>query len=138
MTRDSAVVLLSILLALFVGRVVGQILAATVAPTWLPPMARWYSGLMPYRYLLPVQIVFIAAMVAMVAGVASGTGALGARNPAVGRWIVWASYVYALGMVVRSVRYATASPERRGVLIPIIFHFVLAAFLYVYGRSLAK
>ena len=36
-------------------------------------------------------------------------------------------------MVVRSVRYAAAAPERRGVLIPIIFHFVLAAFLFVYG-----
>lgn len=138
MTRGAAVVALSVLLVLFVGRVVGQILAATVAPTWLPPMDRWYSGVMPYRYLLPVQIVFIAVMVAMITGVASGTGVFGTRNPTAGRWIVWASYVYALGMVVRSIRYAMASREKRGVLIPIVFHFVLAAFLYVYGLALSS
>jgi hypothetical protein len=137
MTGATASIVLTVLLVLFVGRVVGQILAATVAPTWLPPMSRWYSGLMPYRYLLPVQIAFIAVMVAMIAGVASGTGVLGTRNAIAGRWIIWTSYVYALAMVVRSVRYALARPEKRGVLIPIIFHFVLAAFLYVYGRYLA-
>ena len=128
---------MSVLLALFVGRVAGQIFAATTAPAWLPPMQRWYSGVMPYRYLLPVQIVFIVVMVAMIAGVASGTGVLGTRNDTAGRWIVWASYVYAIGMVVRSVRYATAPPEKRGVLIPIVFHFVLAAFLFVYGSFLS-
>ena len=68
----------------------------------------------------------------MISGVARGVTALG---PQAGRWLVWASYVYALGMVVRSVRYALAPPERRGVLIPIIFHFVLAAFLFVYGSA---
>jgi hypothetical protein len=131
------VVALSVLLVLFVGRVVGQILAAMVAPAWLPPMDRWYSGVMPYRYLLPVQIVFIAVMVAMIAGVASGAGLLGTPNATAGRWIVWASYVYALGMVMRSIRYVMASPEKRGVLIPIVFHFVLAAFLCVYGLALS-
>jgi len=135
-TSGTAVIVLVVLLTLFVGRVVGQILAATTAPSWLPPMARWYSGLMPYRFLLPAQIVFIAVMLAMIAGVASGAGALGTPNATAGRWVVWASYVYALGMVVRSVRYATSPPEKRGVLIPIIFHFVLAAFLYVYGTYL--
>jgi len=126
------VVLLVVLFALFVLRVLGQILAATSAPRWLPPMHRWYSGLMPYRYLLPTQIVFIVVMLAMMTGVARGVGALG---PRAGNWIVWASYVYALGMVVRSVRYVVAPPDRRGVLIPIIFHFVLAAFLFVYGSA---
>ena len=138
MTSSAAAVTMGVLLVLFVGRVVGQMLAATIAPSWLPPMARWYSGLMAYRYLLPVQIVFIAVMVAMIVDVASGTGALGTRNPTVGRWIVWASYVYALGMAVRTVRYVTAPPEKRGVVIPIVFHFVLAAFLYVYGRALSS
>jgi hypothetical protein len=136
-TRGAATIVLIVLLVLFVGRVLGQILAATIAPTWLPPMNRWYSGVMPYHYLLPVQILFIVVMVAMIMGVESGSGALGTPNATAGRWIMWASYVYALGMVVRSIRYATAPPEKRGVLIPIVFHFVLAAFLYVYGRTLA-
>lgn len=130
--------IMAVLLVLFVGRVAGQVLAATVAPSWLPPMGRWYSGLMPYRYLLPTQIVFVIVMTAMTVSVANESPPLGAAAPAAGTWVVWASYVYALGMVVRAVRYALAPPERRGVLIPIIFHFVLAAFLFTYGRSLAR
>ena len=126
------------LLVLFLARVVGQILAATLAPPWLPPMRRWYSGLMPYRYLLPTQIVFLVVMTVMTLSVADRSAPFGAAAPAVGTWIIWASYAYALGMVVRSVRYARTPPERRGVLIPIVFHFVLAAFLFIYGRALTR
>jgi len=126
-------VVMAVLLVLFLGRVVGQILAATTAPSWLPPMARWYSGLMPYRYLLPTQIVFLALMTAMTIDVDRQSSPFGTISASTGAWIVWFSYVYALGMVVRSIRYALATPERRGVLIPIVFHFVLAAFLFAYG-----
>ena len=129
---------MAVLLALFLGRVVGQILAATLAPPWLPPMRRWYSGLLPYRYLLPTQLVFLVAMTVMTLNVARRSPPLGAAAPAVGAWIIYASYVYALAMVVRAVRYARTPPERRGVLIPIVFHFVLAAFLFTYGRALAR
>jgi hypothetical protein len=134
-SRAAYAAVMAALFALFIGRVVGQVLAATVAPGWLPPMKRWYSGLMPYRYLLPTQVLFIVVMALMNAGIARGTGPLGMPSVTVGRWLIWASYVYALGMIVRSVRYARAAPERRGVLIPIIFHFVLAAFLFTYGSA---
>jgi len=127
-----------VLLALFLARVLGQIFAATLAPSWLPPMRRWYSGLMPYRYLLPAQIVFLVIMAAMTVSVAHESAPLGVEAPAVGTWVIRASYVYALGMVVRSVRYARTPPERRGVLIPIVFHFVLATFLFTYGRALSR
>jgi hypothetical protein len=129
---------MAVLLALFFARVLGQIVAATIAPPWLPPMRRWYSGLMPYRYLLPTQVVFLVVMTVMTLSVAQRSAPLGAAAPAVGTWIVWGSYIYALGMVVRSVRYASTPPERRGVLIPIVFHFVLAAFLFTYGRALTR
>ncbi len=130
--------IMAVLLALFLARVLGQIFAATLAPSWLPPMRRWYSGLMPYRYLLPTQIVFLVIMTAMTVSVAHESAPLGVEAPAVGTWLTRASYVYALGMVVRSVRYARTPPERRGVLIPIVFHFVLAAFLFTYGRALSR
>jgi hypothetical protein len=129
---------MAVLLALFLARVLGQIFAATLAPSWLPPMRRWYSGLMPYRYLLPTQIVFLVIMAAMTVSVAHESAPLGVEAPAVGTWVIRASYVYALGMVVRSVRYARTPPERRGVLIPIVFHFVLATFLFTYGRALSR
>ena len=123
---------------LFLGRVVGQMLAATTAPPWLPPMGRWYSGLMPYRYLLPTQIVFLVVMTAMTIDVAQRSPPLGTLSADAGAWVVWASYVYALGMVARSIRYALAAPERRGVLVPIVFHFVLAGFLFAYGSAAIK
>ena len=134
-SRSAYAAVMAGLFALFIGRVIGQVLAATVAPTWLPPMKRWYSGVMPYKYLLPTQVLFIVVMTLMNVGVARGTGPLGTPSVTVGRWLIWASYLYALGMVVRSVRYALAAPERRGVLIPIIFHFVLAGFLFAYGSG---
>lgn len=126
------------LLALFLARVVGQIVAATIAPRWLPPMARWYSGLMPYRYLLPTQIVFVVLMAAATVEVATETPPLGAMWHDGGVVMVWASYVYALAMTVRAFRYALTPPERRGVLIPIVFHFVLAAFLFVWGSAFVR
>jgi hypothetical protein len=123
-----------VLLALFVARVLGQILAATVRPRWLPPMARWYSGVMPYRYLLPSQLLIIALMIAMIVGVDRGSGVLGDRHSGVGAFAIGASLVYAGGMMWRAVRRALQPPARRGVVIPIVFHFVLAAFLFVFGR----
>lgn len=131
-------IVMAVLLALFLARVLGQVLAATVAPPWLPPMQRWYSGLMPYRYLLPTQIVFLLIMSVTTLSVARQSPPLGVPSPGVATWIIWASYAYALGMVVRSVRYVLTPPARRGVLIPIVFHFVLAAFLFTYGRSLMR
>jgi hypothetical protein len=127
------VVALATLLVLFLGRVVGQILVATSAPAWLPPMPRWYSGLMPYRYLLPTQIVMLVVMTAMTIGVGRRSSPFGTLAADAGAWIVWTSYVYALAMIARAIRYALATPEARGVLIPIVFHFVLAAFLFTYG-----
>ena len=132
--RAYAVVMV-VLVVLFLSRVVGQILAATTAPSWLPPMARWYSGLMPYRYLLPTQIVFLVLMTAMTIAVDRQSAPLGTLSADAGAWIVWASYVYALGMVARSIRYALAKPGQRGVLIPIVFHFALAGFLFAYGSA---
>ena len=129
---------MAVLLALFLARVIGQILAATVAPPWLPPMQRWYSGVMPYRYLLPTQIVFLVVMTVMTLSVARRSAPLGVGSPAVAAVIIWASYAYALGMVVRSARYVFTPLARRGVLIPIVFHFVLAAFLFTYGRALIR
>jgi len=138
MSATSYAIVMGILLGLFLMRVLGQVLAATVAPAWLPPMARWYSGLMPYRYLLPTQLLFLVVMTALTIGVARQSAPFGTKSPAVGSALVWASYIYALGMVVRSIRYVRATPERRGVLIPIIFHFVLAGFLFTYGSYLAR
>jgi hypothetical protein len=127
------VAIMWVLLALFVARVAAQILAATTRPRWLPPVARWYSGVMPYRYLLPSQLVIIGLMVAMIVAVSRSAGPLGSPTASLGVVALWTSYVYAAGMVWRAVRRSAQPAQRRGVVIPIVFHFVLAAFLFAYG-----
>jgi hypothetical protein len=61
------------------------------------------------------------------------SGPFGTPQRSIGVVALWASYVYAAAMVWRAVYRAMQPADRRGVLIPIIFHFVLAAFLFVYA-----
>src|SRR5687768_3616214 len=66
--------LLWVLLGLFVLRVVGQALVAFFDVGLLPPMPEWYSGLLPYRYLLPAQIAIICLMVKVCCDFSRGAG----------------------------------------------------------------
>lgn len=127
-----SVAFLLILLTLFVARVAGQIAVVLTQPRWLPPMKDWYSGLMPYRYLLPAQIAIICLMVYMIRQVASG--APPNRNLALG--ILGFATMYAMAMLVRFVILRRRHPEYRwyeGGMIPILFHWVLAVFLFTYA-----
>ena len=139
---DSAVAgpLLWGLLGLFVLRVLGQVLVVLFQPRWLPPMRQWYSGLIPYRYLLPIQIVFILVMGSIARSAVSEQGVLAGPHRAPGRGLVAFSFVYAASMVVRYVLRMARRPEERwlGGTIPIVFHVVLAAFLCVYGSFLSR
>jgi len=128
------VALLAILLTLFVARVLGQILVVLRAPRWLPPMRDWYSGLMPYRHLLPAQIAIIALMIAMIVQVARGA----APRPDLALGILAFATIYALAMLVRFVLLRARHPLFRwyeGGMIPILFHWVLAAFLFTYAGA---
>jgi hypothetical protein len=118
------VALLTALLALFIARVIGQVVVVVARPRWLPPMEAWYSGLMPYRYLLPSQIAIIALMMMMIRQVAIGVPPH--RSLALGIFIF--ATIYAGAMVVRFF-------VRRHPLIPILFHWVLAAFLFTYAAA---
>jgi hypothetical protein len=115
---------MTILLTLFIARVLGQLLVALKQPQWLPPMKEWYSGLMPYRYLLPAQLAIIVLMIAMIRQVANG--APPNRSLAIGIFVF--ATIYAAAMVVRFF-------VRRRPLIPILFHWVLAAFLFTYATA---
>lgn len=135
MTADPSLhaVAMAVLLALFVLRVIGQIVVALAHPRWLPHMREWYSGLIPYPVLLPVQIVFIIIMARMTLDVARGTGWATPR-PALGTTVIALSLVYAGAMGIRFVVWLRRPPERRRAWIPIIFHVVLSAFLFVFGH----
>ncbi len=123
-----------ILTLLFGLRVVGQMLVAFFGVTFLPPMPEWYSGLVPYPLLLPVQIAILLIQTRINFGVARGWNS--GRSPRLGLVLVWFSAGYFAVMLLRYILTMAWYPERRwlGGTIPIVFHWVLAAYLCVLGR----
>lgn len=129
-----SVCLLIILLALFIARVTGQVLVVLAQPRWLPPMKDWYSGLLPYRFLLPSQIAIIVLMVMMIRQVVIGP----IPNDRLAMGVLGFATVYALSMFVRFVILRRRHPDYRwyeGGMIPILFHWVLAAFLFTHAQA---
>ena len=131
--RETAAYLL-ILSVLFLIRVAGQLLVVLRAPAWLPPMSQWH--LMPYRLLLPTQIGFLVLMALIEVSLFRDWEPLGETEPAFGRFLIGFSLLYAGAMAVRYVVRMHRRPRERwfGGAIPIVFHFVLAAFLFTWGK----
>src|SRR5688572_28422738 len=88
-----------ILLGVFVLRVVGQVVVVLRAPEWLPEMKQWYSGIIPYPALLPIQLVFVAVMTAAARQVTAAAGFFADQGAATGEVVVWLSLFYAGSMV---------------------------------------
>jgi len=124
------------LLFLFVLRVLGQALVARFEVPFLPPMTQWYSGVIPYPILLPVQILIILLLAKVATDFTRRRGFFVVPRRAMGWFLQWFSYLYWGGMAVRYVVSMALHPERRwlGGTIPIFFHCVLATFLFVVGR----
>ncbi len=120
-------------LCLFFLRVVGQIVVLVRAPRWLPPMEQW--NLTPYRILLPTQIAFLVLMGWIAADLTREAGFFSRPRSGLGLPLLWFSFAYAGVMAVRYfVRMGRRPPERwSGGAIPIVFHFVLAAFVWTLG-----
>lgn len=58
-------------------------------------------------------------------------------RPSLGEFLRGFSYVYAIAMAIRYIITMTRYPERRWLgkgTIPIIFHFVLAGYLFTWGH----
>lgn len=125
------------LLVLFVARVVGQVLVVFAGVEWLPPMAQWYSGLLPYRYLLPAQIAIIALMAKICLDFTRGWGFFVAPRRFFAVHWLWFGYVYLAAMIARYPLHMIRHPEARwfGGTIPIFFHWVLATFVILVGLS---
>ena len=133
---DSFLVL-AVCTLLFALRVLGQALVVVSAPKWLPSNEHWYSGLMPYRYLLPAQLVLLAVMAVITVDLFRGQGIFAA-----GWWVGAAvplavlSWVYFGAMVVRYILTMALRPELRWFrrTIPIWFHMVLAVALWAFAH----
>jgi uncharacterized protein len=113
---------------LFLVRVVGQIGVIAFRPAWLPPKAAW--NFMPYPLLLPTQLALLAVMGMLVR-------ARAAPAPELARGLIVLALVYWAAMGVRYALQMRRRPEQRwlGGAIPIVFHCVLASFVFVLGAS---
>ena len=128
-------ILLWILLFAFCLRVFGQMFVAFGGVSWLPPMESWYSGLMPYRYLLPTQFLIIGLYSKVCLDFTRGEGFFVRSRPVFGRGVLVFGYLYLASMIVRYTIHMNLYPEARwfGGTIPIFFHGVLASFIIAFG-----
>jgi hypothetical protein len=132
-SEQGRLVVLWACILLFLLRVVGQLEVLLLAPDWLPPMYDWYSGLIPYPILLPLQIVILMIMASVV------VREMQARHHAPGQWkrrvrrmaIVYFALML-LRLIVQLTRGADSVIEAGGI--PVAFHWVLALFLLVLAR----
>lgn len=127
--------MLSILLTLFILRVLGQLIVLIFAPSFLPPMEEWFSGLVPYPYLLTSQILIIALMIKMIRDVKAQKNFWGASKHWLGEVLVSFGIIYLGVMIIRYCIRMTLYPLERwtGGSIPIFFHWVLASFVLTIG-----
>ena len=134
--RRAYAVVLGVLVFAFFLRVLGQVLVAFFQVEFLPPMAEWYSGLVPYPVLLPIQLLILVVQAKISLDIWRGSGFFAIRRARAGNVLCGFSYVYFAAMVLRYVLTMSFYPERRwftGTL-PIFFHWVLAAYLFVLGQ----
>lgn len=124
---SGAAVILTVLTLLFLARVAGQALVVFLEVTWLPPAAAWYSGLLPYPILLPVQVTILAIQAIVDRAAWTGRAWLIRPRPRAARALRRFSYAYAFAMALRYVATGTHA-------IPVTFHWVLAAYLYTLAR----
>jgi uncharacterized protein len=123
--------LLWALLALFVLRVAGQALVAFFDVRWLPPMQRWYSGLVPYPYLLASQILIIALMAKACADFTRRFGFFVRPRRFFAVYWLWFGWLYLAIMLIRLPVQVLWFADK--ALIPIFFHWVLASFVIATG-----
>jgi hypothetical protein len=137
-SAETAGAFLALFTFLFGVRVAGQLLVRSAAPRWLPPMDRW--NLMPYRLLLPIQLVLLAVMCWISFSLLADEGFLAEPHRPLGLFAVGFSFLYAGSMAVRYAVRMRRQPDERwfGGAIPIVFHIVLAAFVFTYGTYLAS
>lgn len=117
--------ILWILLSFFFARVMGQVIVAIYAPSFLPPMESWYSGLMPYPYLLPSQIIILMFLSKIAFDLFRGHGYWYRPKKNLGMGVLIFGAVYFISMIVRYFI--------QGLSIPVIFHWVLATYFLTLG-----
>lgn len=121
------------LTGLFVLRVIGQGIQAWHPVAFLPSFEHWHSGAFPYPLLLTFQLVIVGWCLWVVWSLMRG---LMVPSRKVGKTLLWLGGFYGMVMLIRLVVGLTIAPDHVwfGARLPTVFHFVLATFLWVYGR----
>ncbi len=101
-------------------------------------MEQWHSGLIAYPILLVTQVAIIVLLAAIGLDVSRGSGFFARRGARFAGFVRCFSYVYAASMAMRYAGGMYLHPDWRwfGHTIPIVFHWVLALYLFVYSRWL--
>ncbi len=137
MTHERRSQLLWFLQGLFLCRVLGQIWVVLLAPRWLPAMAQWYSGLIAYPVLLPVQIIILMFMTLVSYDNTRRGGRFFVTSRDARERLKVISMVYAGIMLARFFLKLILVPEAAVLsgTIPIVFHWVLAGYLFVLSQT---
>lgn len=124
-----------VLLGLFCSRVLGQMLVAFFGVSFLPSMEEWFSGTIPYRWLLLSQILIIFIYGKVCLDFTFGRGFFVIPRRSLGTGLLKFGSFYLGVMVMRYVIRMSLYPHERwtGGSIPIFFHWVLASFLLLVG-----
>lgn len=125
------------MLGLFAMRVLGQALVAFFRVRFLPVMPEWYSGLLPYPILLPVQCAIIVLFTSICIDITRANGTFAYASEQIGIFLTWFSAIYASSMLARYAITMAIHPDRRWLgtgTIPIFFHLVLASYLFTFSR----
>lgn len=127
--------LLWLLMALFALRVLGQVLVEFLHVRFLPPSEEWFSGLMPYPQLLASQILILILMSKIGGDFTRQSGWAYQPRVHVGLILLLLGSTYLTVMIIRYVIRMMLYPHERwtGGSIPIFFHWVLAAYVLVWG-----
>jgi hypothetical protein len=135
-SRQTALLLWSCVL-LFAARVIGQLETALLEPDWLPDMDAWYSGLLPYPLLLPLQIgiLMLMAVVAWNPRVRRGHFARAYPRGALALRLFAGVYFAVMALRLAANLVDNGGEFWREGAIPVAFHWVLALFILVSGRG---
>ena len=135
----STAALLWTCVALFAFRVIGQFEVMLVAPQWLPDMEAWFSGLLPYSVLLPAQIAILMLMAVVAWNPRVRNGSFAHSHPGFAGALRILAGIYFAVMVIRLAVniFDNGGDFWREGAIPVAFHWVLALFVLVSGRTSA-
>ena len=132
-----AAIALAVLLLIFLGRVTAQLWQYAWPTDALPPFSAWQSGALPYPILVASQFAIIAVGLWLIIRIAQGK--LGAHKR-IGAGVLALGVLYFGFMAFRLVAGLTFLKESPffGVLLPAIFHLVLASMLIIVGLHLRR